>query len=248
MCPEDTLNILFDLEPVDGWVRAAGYLGHDGFAIDHNKVFDSFHKARPEVVVIPAGREVGTPLARALRQFATAKILMAPEQAPAADCPPDFLGGVIKPEFVCDVALVGNYENARHARFLRVLANSQLRLKIFGHGWPVVQCLGHPPAGDLADIYASAACVVDLDGNPAKVLAVWAAGGFPVSVRSWEGTGVVGLDRCYFAENEEKLLEHVHVVAKKPRPLCILQQESRSSVLQKDNLTQRLKELLESPR
>jgi hypothetical protein len=191
------MNILIGIEPSAGWVRAAGYLGHKGFALDPARAFDCFHRARPDVVLLPALPPAGrSPVGECLRRWPGVRVVVPGPQRPAADCPPDFAGGRARPEFACDVAVVGDHDPAFDGPLL-ALAGGGLRLKVFGRGaWPVHQYVGHVPAAELADVYASAGCVADLGGDPALVLAVWAAGGVPVSVGRWEDTGVAGLDGC----------------------------------------------------
>jgi hypothetical protein len=176
------MKLLFALDRVGGWVRAAGYLGHQGFAFDPARPFDSF-LCNPDIVF--CGNKVSFRQGsggRALARYPRTRLVEVSALPPAADCPPDFAGGRVRPEFVCDVVVVGEYRSEVDEP-LRQILGAGLHLKVFGRGpWPVAQCAGYVPAVDIADVYASARYTLDLGGDVGRTMTVRKAGGRPASV------------------------------------------------------------------
>lgn len=118
--------------------------------------------------------------------------------------------GVLKPEFECDVAFVGNRKSPVTDP-IEDLCHSKHRLnvKIFGTGWYLPQCLGRLQESEVSDLYASAgSCPHVEDGN----------GDRPFNVRAARGDDSV-LEETYFertidllvATNLEKLVPRVRI-------------------------------------
>lgn len=260
------MKILFGIPPADGWVRAARNLGHEASVLDYHRAFDCFAATNPDVVFADMryfpGRAARTPVSECLKKWDKAKfaLLYRPGMEahlprdydlflcdelghpdcnlrPAADCPPDFPGGKVRPELACDVAVVGDYKPEYDEWVLPLVGRA--RLKVFGHSrWPVPHHMGHLPAGEIPDLYRSANFVLDLEGSPSRVLAVWASGGCPLSVRDWGVTDVTGLAHCPYVEAADTIVEWT----KHGRPDCV---ESVAAITrQRDTLTHRLEEIL----
>lgn len=167
---------------------------------------------------------------------------------PAADCPPDFAPLPVREEYRCDAVLVGRFRK-EHVPYLAALEASGLSVRAHGEGWPVTWAPGYATIAELPSVYASARCVIDLDGQPSRILAIWACDGVPVAVGNnlWtqptsDPRHVVGLEECYWAGSPEELVPAVMAACRTdPDEHRMVSAYTRLN----DTLTARLKMILE---
>lgn len=199
------MNILFSIPPIDGWVRAANYLGYKGFILDENKIFDSFTRAKPDIVIV--FDDNNSAFQKCLTKF-NPKLIKIDSYLPAADSPPTFNGGEIIKHYQVDAIIIGDYKK-EYSKYLKELCNSDVNFKIFGSGdWKVPQYLGYIPPIEIKEAYASAKWSLDLEAEPNRVLAINAAGGNALSAGKWN-IGVPHLDNCKHFTNEVDLIKQI---------------------------------------
>ncbi len=205
------MKILFETPcpPVEPWRRAAQALGHELGSYEPEKALEAFARHKPDIVIVPG--EIGRALAKALARFPARLIPVRWDSGrgwtrPAADVTKDFPGGKHRPEFAVDVAFVGDFK-PEHALYLDQLLD--LRTIVFGNG-PRPECVGRVPGSDVADVYKSAKVSLDLNGLPAVVMAIQAAGGRCVSSRKYQNTGIKPLDLCFGSDDPLTFRELVH--------------------------------------
>jgi hypothetical protein len=180
------VRILFGCSRADAWTRAANELGHEAFQMDPTRVFDSFAKSQPDLFVFEQEGDPAVPAALARYPHCKARVLSGAELFAA-----DWLPRDPKPQdrrvFECDVAVVGDYRKEMD-QYLAHLCKKEFEfepdVKIFGRGpFPVPQHVGFVYPFDLPDLYYSAKVTVVFDDYNAW-LDAWAAGGYPLYVRT----------------------------------------------------------------
>lgn len=197
------MNILFDYYPKDGWVRAANYLGYNGFVLDHTKIFDSFNKAKPDIFIIN-NKIRNEELNRAINNF-NCKVIEIDRNIYGADCPPEFSGGIYKKEFDCEALIIGQYSPI-YDKYISMLSNNKIKFKIFGNGeWNIPQYLGTLSSLEIVNAYKTAKYTIDFKGDPFKILAITIANGRPLSIKKYNKTYISNLDNCPVFSNPREL-------------------------------------------
>jgi len=200
------MKILFGIDPVDGWIRAASYLGHEGFKLNIERSFDCFNKYKPDLVIIDGCLNNKT-LEKALIKFKVDTIKID-SYIPASDAPPDFGGGNINNDFNCDALIIGSFKE-EYIKIIAELNNHKINYKIFGHGnWRTPRKLGVLTNPQIADAYKTAKWSIDLEADILKVLTIAISGGNPLSAGKWN-VGVEALDNCPHFDSVDDLINKI---------------------------------------
>lgn len=194
------MKILFDANLVGDWKYVAETFGHTLVRIsERNKIIETFDRLKPNFIIVNAdiflkskeyeyiyknrkGYLIGVlddlnGLRVDFNNFDDT-VFRIPHVRPYATIESV---GVIKREFECDVAIVGNYSK-ENCEKIKHLVNSNLTVKIFGQGrWPYYQYLGNVGYDNIANIYRSAKQVFPISGTKLELMNIKAAGGFPMT-------------------------------------------------------------------
>lgn len=208
------MNLLFSIpqQPISAWTRAAKEAGINLIPFAPEFALEAFGRHNPDLIVIP------NILLPAIEK-AIIKYKCPPEKIvrwnqycewsyPAADVPGGFTGGEVRPEYICDAAYCGHLHE-RHVPYLNALWNKGISVRIYGDG-ERPECVGRIDSNEVAHAYRSARFVLDLDGDPFRILSAWAAGGQPIGTKCFNTTNIFAIRVTPISTDPDKFSNLIH--------------------------------------